>query len=48
VLPGRVGRFIFSKKAKPSVKKRQKQPTKLLKKVKHSIKKGQKTAKSFT
>ena len=36
----RVARFIFSKKAKPSVKKGQKQPTKLLKKAKHSVKKA--------
>jgi len=44
----RVARFIVSKKAKPSVKKGQKQPTKLLKKAKHSIKKGQKRTKPFT
>jgi len=36
----RVARFIFSKKAKPSIKKGQKWPTQLLKENKHSIKKG--------
>ena len=44
----RVARFIFSKKAKPSVKKGQKWPTKLPKNAKHPIKKGQKRAKPFT
>jgi len=45
---GRAARFIFSKKAKPSVKKGQKRPTILLKKAKHSIKKGQKRPKPLT
>ena len=40
----RIARFIFSEKVKPSVKKGQKRPTKLLKKAKHSTKR----AKPFT
>jgi len=43
-----VARLIFPKRAKPSLKKGQRQPTTLLKKAKHSIENGQKRAKPFT
>jgi len=39
---------LFFKQSQASSKKGQKPPTKLLKKAKHSIKKGQKRAKPFT
>jgi len=39
---------LFFKQGQASSKKGQKPPTKLLKKAKHSIKKGQKRAKPFT